>query len=103
MQFPGLECLQYHSAAEGSTRKLKAGEELVNTMAYRMHLDNSVELIGNLLFGSEAGPSKLNAIRPAGQVLVDDWDCLKSMVRLRNAEFVQVFYSHTLVQSLEAA
>jgi len=72
---------KYHSAAEGSTRKLKAGEELVNTMAYRMHLDNSVELIGNLLFGSEAGPSKLNAIRPAGQVLVDDWDCLKSMVR----------------------
>ncbi|CAK9212424.1 unnamed protein product [Sphagnum troendelagicum] len=72
---------KYHSAAEGSTRKLKAGEELVNTMAYRMHLDNSVKLIGNLLFGSEAGPSKLNAIRPAGQVLVDDWDCLKSMVR----------------------
>ncbi len=75
----------------------------MNTMAYRMHLDNSVELIGNLLFGSEAGPSKLNALRPAGQVLVDDWDCLKSMVRLQNAEFVQVFSSHTLVQSLEAA
>ncbi|CAM6028602.1 unnamed protein product [Sphagnum balticum] len=72
---------KYNNAAVGSTRKSKAGEELVNTMAHRIHLDNSVELIGNLLFGSEAGPSKLNAIRPAGQVLVDDWDCLKEMVR----------------------
>ncbi len=53
----------------------------MNTMAHRIHLDNSVELIGNLLFGSEAGPSKLNAIRPGGQVLVDDWDCLKGMVQ----------------------
>ncbi len=68
----GLACLQYNNAAVGSTRKSKAGEELVNTMAHRIHLDNSVELIGNLLFGSEAGASKLNAIRPAGQVLVDD-------------------------------
>jgi legumain len=72
---------KYNNAAVGSTRKSKAGEELVNTMAHRIHLDNSVKLIGNLLFGSEAGPSKLNAIRPAGQVLVDDWDCLKEMVR----------------------
>jgi legumain len=73
---------KYHKAVEGSTRKSKAGEELVNTMAHRMHLDSSVELIGNLLFGTDVGASKLNAVRPAGQVLVDDWDCLKSMVRL---------------------
>ncbi|KAH8944344.1 hypothetical protein BDL97_13G105000 [Sphagnum fallax] len=71
---------KYHKAVEGSTRKAKAGEELVNTMAHRMHLDSSVELIGNLLFGTDVGASKLNAVRPAGQVLVDDWDCLKSMV-----------------------
>jgi legumain len=79
--FLDLSVLQYHKAVEGSTRKAKAGEELVNTMAHRMHLDSSVELIGNLLFGTDVGASKLNAVRPAGQVLVDDWDCLKSMVR----------------------
>jgi legumain len=77
-----LSVLQYHKAVEGSTRKAQAGEELVNTMAHRMYLDSSVELIGNLLFGTDVGASKLNAVRPAGQVLVDDWDCLKSMVRL---------------------
>ncbi|KAK1601707.1 hypothetical protein QYE76_018401 [Lolium multiflorum] len=39
-------------------------------------------LIGNVLFGFEEGPKVLNAIRSAGQPLVDDWDCLKYMVRI---------------------
>ncbi|VAI32873.1 unnamed protein product [Triticum turgidum subsp. durum] len=41
----------------------------------------SVELIGGLLFGSEEGAKVLGAVRPAGQPVVDDWDCLKSVVR----------------------
>lgn len=63
---------------EGSTEKLQAQQELIETMSYRMHLDKSVGLIGKLLFGHEQA---LSAVRPPGKPLVDDWDCLKSMVR----------------------
>jgi len=45
-----------------------------------MHIDDSVELVGKLLFGVEKAPEVLNAVRPAGSALVDDWDCLKTMV-----------------------
>lgn len=55
--------------------------DLVRTINHRMHLDKSMDLIGKLLFGSENGPSRLSAVRPRGQVSVDDWDCLKNMVR----------------------
>lgn len=72
---------KYHRAAPGSVRKANAGVELVNTLAHRAHLDNSVKRIGELLFGFENGVEKLTTVRPAGQVLVDDWACLKSMVR----------------------
>ncbi|CAM6050388.1 unnamed protein product [Sphagnum compactum] len=34
----------------------------------------------NTIVFIEAGPSKLNAVHPTVHVLVDDWDCLKSMV-----------------------
>ena len=51
-------------------------------MGHRSHIDNSIELIGNLLFGSAGGPMVLKAVRPAGEPLVDDWSCLKSTVRL---------------------
>jgi len=50
-------------------------------LLHRMHVDNSVKLVGELLFGHEAGQRTLQAVRPAGRVLVDDWACLKSMVR----------------------
>ena len=50
-------------------------------MTHRLHVDNSINLIGKLLFGSEKGMEVLNAIRPTGLPLVDDWACLKSMVR----------------------
>lgn len=73
--------MQYYSAAEGSTKKAHAGMELARTIAQRMHLDNSVKLIGELLFGHENSLQTLKAVRPAGQVLVNDWACLKSMVR----------------------
>ena len=50
-------------------------------MTHRAHLDSSVEFIGKLIFGLETGPSILKAVRPSGQALVDDWDCLKSTVK----------------------
>ncbi|KAL5973005.1 hypothetical protein ACLOJK_039812 [Asimina triloba] len=73
--------LQYRKSLEGSHRKLDAHKQLLDIMAHRLHIDNNVELVGKLLFGSERGPDLLKAVRPPGQPLVDDWACLKTMVR----------------------
>jgi len=72
---------KYRRSEEGSERKGEARRQLVDMMAQRSRVDSSMELIGNLLFGSEDGPKILNVVRSVGQPLVDDWDCLKSMVR----------------------
>ncbi|KAG6671936.1 hypothetical protein I3842_16G029500 [Carya illinoinensis] len=66
---------------EGSPRKVEAQKQFVEAMSHRMHVDESVKLIGKLLFGIEKGPKVLNNVRPAGQTLVDDWGCLKTLVR----------------------
>lgn len=71
---------KYRKSAEGTSEKSEARKRLLEMMARRSHVDSSVELIGGLLFGSEEGSKVLNAVRPAGQALADDWDCLKSMV-----------------------
>ena len=75
-----LNSLQYRKAPEGSPRKVKAQKEFVEAMSHRMHLDNSMKLVGKLLFGYEKSSEVLNTVRPAGQALVDDWDCLKTLV-----------------------
>ncbi|KAG2598458.1 hypothetical protein PVAP13_5KG347100 [Panicum virgatum] len=77
---------KYRKLAEGSPGKNDARKELLEVMAHRSHVDNSVELIGSLLFGSEDGPRVLKAVRAAGDPLVDDWSCLKSMVRAFEAQ-----------------
>ncbi|KAK1430551.1 hypothetical protein QVD17_13371 [Tagetes erecta] len=63
-----------------STLETQQKEELLKKIkditAHRAHLDNSVEMIKRYLVGSRHGPT-----RPKGSALVDDWDCLKSMVR----------------------
>jgi legumain len=74
--------MQYYHAEKGSLRKTRAGRELSRTIVHRKHLDDSVKLIGEMLFGLESGLQKLTAVRPAGSVVVDDWACLKSMVRM---------------------
>jgi legumain len=65
--------------------KLEVLRTISETVMHRNHLDHSVDFIGKLLFGVENGPSTLQAVRPAGQPLVDDWDCLKRMVRIFEA------------------
>jgi len=72
---------KFSNAAEGSTRKLEAGEKLMNTISRRLHLDTSVKVMGELLFGVDVGPQVLNRVVPRGQAVVDNWDCLKSTVR----------------------
>ncbi|MQL80215.1 hypothetical protein Taro_012674, partial [Colocasia esculenta] len=69
-------------SAEGSAQKLEAQKQLLDALSHRLHVDNSVELIGTILFGSEQGREKLKAVRAAGQPLVEDWGCLRKMVRI---------------------
>nr|AWD84474.1 asparaginyl endopeptidase 3 [Pigea enneasperma] len=72
---------KYHKAPEGTSRKIDAQKQLVEVLSHRTHVDNSIKLVGELLFGVGKASEVLNTIRPAGQPLVDDWDCLKTMVR----------------------
>ncbi|KAL6618650.1 hypothetical protein ACP70R_033789 [Stipagrostis hirtigluma subsp. patula] len=72
---------KYRKSAEGTPEKAEARKRLLRVMTRRSQVDSSMELIGGLLFGSEEGGRVLNAVRPAGQPLADDWGCLKSMVR----------------------
>ncbi|KAK4340744.1 hypothetical protein RND71_039245 [Anisodus tanguticus] len=77
---------KFRAAPEGSTKKTEAYRKLNEALSQRQHVDNSVRHIGEILFGVENGPEVLKNVRPAGQPLVDDWDCLKS--------FVKTFESH---------
>ncbi|KAI4371429.1 hypothetical protein MLD38_019668 [Melastoma candidum] len=72
----------YRRSENGSEKKAQILEQIVRTMKHRTHLDSSVEMIGALLFGPENGSSVLNEVRNPGLPLVDDWNCLKSTVRL---------------------
>ncbi|CAA3011006.1 vacuolar-processing enzyme-like [Olea europaea subsp. europaea] len=72
---------KFLKAPEGSARKFEAQKQLAEIMAHRAHVDSSMKLIGKLLFGIEKGPEVLKTIRSAGKPLVDDWSCLKSLVR----------------------
>ncbi|XP_047325580.1 vacuolar-processing enzyme-like [Impatiens glandulifera] len=72
---------KFRKAPEGSPRKMKAQKHFFEAMSHRMHIDNSMELIGKLLFGIEKSSELLKTVRPAGQPLVDDWTCLRTMVR----------------------
>ncbi|XP_073055317.1 vacuolar-processing enzyme [Primulina eburnea] len=72
---------KFRKAPEGSARKLEAQKQLAEAMEYRSHVDSSMKLIGELLFGTTKGPEVLNTVRLDGRPLVDDWDCLKSLVR----------------------
>jgi hypothetical protein len=69
---------KYRRSADGMSEE--ARKELLEVMAHRSRVDKGIERIGGILFGTEAGPQFLTAVRPTGWPLVDDWDCLKSMV-----------------------
>ena len=75
---------QFQNAEKGSSREATAATELAKTILHRRHLDDSVKLIGELLFAGENSIEKLNAVRPPGTLVVDDWACLKTTVRIMN-------------------
>ncbi|GFQ04022.1 vacuolar-processing enzyme [Phtheirospermum japonicum] len=74
-------------------KKLEHSEEekaallklITDTILHRKHLDGSIDIIGLVLFGPGKGPSLLKSVRGRGLPLADDWDCLKSTVRLFEA------------------
>ncbi|KAK7410125.1 hypothetical protein VNO78_00663 [Psophocarpus tetragonolobus] len=72
---------KFRKAPVGSSRKAAAEKQILEAMSHRMHIDDSMKLVGKLLFGIEKGQELLSSVRPAGQPLVDDWDCLKTLVR----------------------
>nr|QFR54167.1 asparaginyl endopeptidase 1 [Momordica cochinchinensis] len=61
-------------------------QEIRETVARRAHLDGSIGVIGFLLFGPKESSNALEDARPSGSPLVDDWECLKSMVRVFETE-----------------
>lgn len=78
--FPFFLFLKFQRAPDGSSQKNEAQKQWIEVMEHRLHVDNSIQLVGKLLFGAAEGLEILEAVRPAGQPLVDDWSCLKSTV-----------------------
>ncbi|KAK4262639.1 hypothetical protein QN277_028177 [Acacia crassicarpa] len=72
----------YKRSENEKEKKAEILNQIKKTVKHRRHLDGSVELIGTFLFGPAKGSSVLNSVRPTGLPLVDDWKCLKSMVRV---------------------
>ncbi|KAI3804351.1 hypothetical protein L1987_25828 [Smallanthus sonchifolius] len=67
---------RYKKLTEESQQKEELFNKIKEITAHRAHLDGSVDMIKGYLLGNE-----LVSVRDEGSALVDDWGCLKSMVR----------------------
>ncbi|KAL7111410.1 hypothetical protein ACP275_05G085600 [Erythranthe tilingii] len=76
---------RYKKMEDGTKAKAEFLKVITETMLHREHLDGSVDIIGLALFGPDKGPCILKSVRSRGLPLADDWDCLKSTVRLFEA------------------
>lgn len=72
--------IQYKRSEHGSEKKREILKQIRETMNHRNHIDGSIKFIGTFLYGPKNGATVLNSVRPLGLPLVDDWECLKSMV-----------------------
>ncbi|KAF3791048.1 Vacuolar-processing enzyme [Nymphaea thermarum] len=77
---------KYMRAKEGTLVKEAVQKQIAEVMAHRVRVDRSVEVISHLLFGKDVAPKLVNVIRSPEQPIVDDWDCLKSMVEAYEEE-----------------
>ncbi|KAI4355930.1 hypothetical protein L6164_004654 [Bauhinia variegata] len=68
---------QFQKAPDGSIEKVTAQKELADEISQRENLDS---YMGELLFGKNKSAMLAN-VRPAGQPLVDDWDCFKTLMK----------------------
>ncbi|XP_031247873.1 legumain-like [Pistacia vera] len=71
-----------YKKADGLGKKSQILEQITETMRHRNHLEGSIEMIGVLLYGPKRSGGIINSVRAPGLPLVDDWQCLKSMVRV---------------------
>lgn len=72
--------MQFNRSADGSSEKIEAQKQLQNEILSRQQVDQNIHQIIALVFGEENVSKMIESIRPAGQPLVDDWDCLKMLV-----------------------
>ncbi|KAF5741619.1 vacuolar-processing enzyme-like [Tripterygium wilfordii] len=72
---------KFQRAPEGSAKKIEAQKKLHEQISHRRHVDESINQIAMSVFGNENGREMVKLVRPAGQALVDDWDCLKMLVK----------------------
>lgn len=74
---------RYLKEASGSDKKFKALEELNAVLSHRLHVDRSMRQISEKIASSIKNSIKLASAlnRPEDKPLVDDWDCLKTMVK----------------------
>ncbi|XP_024031870.1 vacuolar-processing enzyme alpha-isozyme [Morus notabilis] len=72
---------KFNMAPTGSREKLEAEDKLFAEISHRKKVDHNINQIGKLLLGYENNAKVLKNVRPSGQPLVDDWDCLKNLVR----------------------
>ena len=77
---------------DGSKEKLKAQTMLDVEIAERKNVDHNVYLIWNLFFGEEKSSDMMVNVRSNGQPLVDDWNCLKMLVRKNHLTFKCAFF-----------
>lgn len=87
--------IQYKRSPENSIKKTEVFKQISETMAQRAHLADSINMIGKVLFDPGQSNSILNSRRAPGSPLVDDWNCLKSMVN-SNFPFYCNFFSFFL-------
>ncbi|THG04438.1 hypothetical protein TEA_003286 [Camellia sinensis var. sinensis] len=87
---------KFRKAPKGSEKKLEAQKQLIDELNQRLHIDHIMMFIAKLLFESENGLLMLETVRPAGQPLVDDWNCLKTLVSFTNLfhAFVRTYKEH---------
>ncbi|XP_076914862.1 legumain-like [Bidens hawaiensis] len=67
---------EYNKSTEETQQKKGLLNQIKEITAHRAHVDSSIDKIKGLLLGNGHGP-----VRAEGSALVDDWDCLKFMVR----------------------
>lgn len=86
--------LQYEKSTGEPQQKIELLKQIKEITAHRAHLDSSVEKIKGQLLDQEHG-----SVRVAGSALVDDWECLKSMVT-KKLDLSHAFYQYFLLFSV---
>ncbi|KMT17972.1 hypothetical protein BVRB_2g033180 [Beta vulgaris subsp. vulgaris] len=67
-------------APEGSVKRKQYEKELEDAISHREQVDCTFEEIGKAVFGDDNGIQMIKTVRSAGQPVVDDWDCFKTLV-----------------------